>query len=342
MSGGKFIVRKASRLLSSMWDRQGRWFMPGLSLAALAKYGEGCDPVVIRRARSWAYEGQNPDGGWSWCPEGQFLDTALTVGCLGDLAGQQVQTSINRAATWIRARRSPERGWGQHIAAPPDADDTGAAVLALVAAGSGGNDTDVCDALDFLCRSQNRNGSWGYPRHVGANLSEDTAVATAALMTSSTHRHRSAAQRGIAWLLNHQQPDGSWATRWYVQPQIACWRVVRAFRAAGMSPDTGPLVGVRTFLERSWHDCQLTSSITSEQAAYTLLALGELETPRARPLVEACRWLVDNQKKDGSWPLATTGFMGDVEGAWRAGYTDRMWTNAHALQALVRHRSRLG
>ncbi|CAM3061498.1 MAG: prenyltransferase/squalene oxidase repeat-containing protein [Pauljensenia sp.] len=240
-------MRKASRLLSSMWDRQGRWFMPGLSLAALAKYGEGFDPVVVRRARSWAHERQNLDGGWSWCPEGQFLDTALTVGCLGDLAGQQVQTSISRAATWIRARRSPERGWGQHIAAPPDADDTGAAVLALVAAGSDGNDTDVCDALDFLCRSQNRNGSWGYPRHVGANLSEDTAAATAALMISSTQRHRSAAQRGIAWLLNHQQPDGSWATRWYVQPQIACWRVVRAFRAAGMNPDAGPLVGVRIF-----------------------------------------------------------------------------------------------
>ena len=187
-------MRKASRLLSSMWDRQGRWFMPGLSLAALAKYGEGFDPVVVRRARSWAHERQNLDGGWSWCPEGQFLDTALTVGCLGDLAGQQVQTSISRAATWIRARRSPERGWGQHIAAPPDADDTGAAVLALVAAGSDGNDTDVCDALDFLCRSQNRNGSWGYPRHVGANLSEDTAAATAALMISSTQRHRLAAQ----------------------------------------------------------------------------------------------------------------------------------------------------
>lgn len=45
--GGRFIMRKASRLLSSMWDRQGRWFMPGLSLAALAKYGEGFDPVVV-------------------------------------------------------------------------------------------------------------------------------------------------------------------------------------------------------------------------------------------------------------------------------------------------------
>ncbi len=43
-------MRKASRLLSSMWDRQGRWFMPGLSLAALAKHGEGFDPVVVRRA----------------------------------------------------------------------------------------------------------------------------------------------------------------------------------------------------------------------------------------------------------------------------------------------------
>jgi squalene-hopene/tetraprenyl-beta-curcumene cyclase len=136
------------------------------------------------------------------------------------------------------------------------------------------------------------------------------------------------ARRGIKWLLDNQEADGSWFGRWGANHIYGTGAVVPALIAAGL-PTVHPAVrrsvkwleqhqnadggwgeDLRSYRDKSWVG---RGDSTASQTAWALLALlaaGERGTATERGI----RWLVATQRDDGTWdePQFTgTGFPGD-------------------------------
>jgi squalene-hopene/tetraprenyl-beta-curcumene cyclase len=143
-----------------------------------------------------------------------------------------------------------------------------------------------------------------------------------------------AVQRGVQWLLDNQEPDGSWFGRWGVNHVYGTGAVVPALVDAGVPADGPALQGaVRWLLDhqqpeggwgediRSYKNTATVGQgpLTASQTAWALLALLAVErhapTPDLTSAIErGVAWLVATQQPDGSWdePHYTgTGFPGD-------------------------------
>ncbi|MGO4425295.1 prenyltransferase/squalene oxidase repeat-containing protein, partial [Streptomyces sp. MCAF7] len=95
---------------------------------------------------------------------------------------------------------------------------TGSVVPALVAAGVPGSHPAIRRAVHWLEQVQNEDGGWGedqrsYPDRQwagrGASTASQTAWALLALLAAG-ERESKAAERGVTWLAETQEDDGSW------------------------------------------------------------------------------------------------------------------------------------
>ena len=135
------------------------------------------------------------------------------------------------------------------------------------------------------------------------------------------------ARRGLDWLLEAQEPDGSWLGRWGANFIYGTAAAVPAFAALGLAghesvrraiswleriqnPDGGFGEDMRSYSDPSWRG---RGDSTASQTAWALLAFhaaGELNEAAWR----AVDWLVQAERSDGSWdePQFTgTGFPWD-------------------------------
>jgi squalene-hopene/tetraprenyl-beta-curcumene cyclase len=329
------VKHRATRLLESLWDLQGRWILPGPSLVALRKFGDSPNMTVVDKALTWASEFQNEDGGWGWCPEGQFLNTPLAVVALLEAGVPRDSELIRKAVTWIKDQWAIEGAWGANCAAPPDADDTGIALLALIQAGESLNCHFVRQAVWYLKKSQQTNGAWGYP--VSTNHGEIAGVALQALLAAGEPCDSRSVRKGMKWMFNHQLPDGSWSVRWYVHELIASHRVVSALRTAGYPKSGGVLrYASRYVLSRRQSNGGFGGV---ENTAYAILALLDLEEVEHLAIQEGVNWLIQQQNPEGGWTTGYCGFFGDRgEGSWVCYYRDQGITNSYSLWALSRYR----
>jgi squalene-hopene/tetraprenyl-beta-curcumene cyclase len=138
-----------------------------------------------------------------------------------------------------------------------------------------------------------------------------------------------AARRGIRWLLDAQEPDGSWFGRWGANYVYGTGAVVPALVAAGLDPSAPPIQrAVRWLTEhqnpdggwgedlRSYRDRSFAGrgTSTASQTAWALLALLAVGEHPGEPVRQGVRWLVDTQRSDGTWDepeFTGTGFPGD-------------------------------
>ena len=231
----------------------------------------------------------------------------------------------------------------------PDIDDTAEVVLGLrKLAGRGRPDVDaaITRGIDWVLGMQSSDGGWGAfdadnTRELayqlpfcdfGAVIDPPSADVTAHVVEMLAEEGFSlavATQRGVRWLLNAQEADGSWFGRWGANYLYGTGAVVPALVAAGV-PATGPEIRrAVAFLERvqnqdgGWGedlrsytdpDWSARGESTASQTAWALLALhaaGEADSAAARRGVD---WLSRTQRTDGGWdePQFTgTGFPGD-------------------------------
>jgi Squalene-hopene cyclase C-terminal domain/Prenyltransferase and squalene oxidase repeat len=168
---------------------------------------------ALPRAASLIAADQQKDGSWrldasdsigSPATYGTALATTLARRTLVRSGSDAYRDGIARAASWLNALK---------VENTPDA-----VAILLAAADAPGISPDSHDrALEFLLKTQGRDGGWG-PYATSAAENFDTAIAVLALTTINDARHggqpgtaiRTAVERGREYLRRQQLPDGSW------------------------------------------------------------------------------------------------------------------------------------
>jgi len=301
-------IRRLEACQSPVWDT-------ALSLAALLDAGAPADDPAVLRAADWLlgeqitaggdWQVRRPglrSGGWAFEFANDIYpdidDTAEVVLSLGRVAHpdtQRVAAALDRAAEWTAAMQSRDGGWAAF-----DADNTRALATKL----------PFCD----------------FGAVIDPPSADVTAHVVEMLATEGAYPER--CRRGVAWLLNEQEPDGSWFGRWGANYIYGTGAAVPALIVAGVDPGVAPIRSavswlkgrqnddggwgedMRSYVDRAWAGRGVSTASQTAWALLALLAAGE----DCEAVRRGIAWLVTTQRHDGGWdePQFTgTGFPGD-------------------------------
>jgi squalene-hopene/tetraprenyl-beta-curcumene cyclase len=208
----------------------------------------------------------------------------------------RIEQAVGRALRWVEGMQSSDGGWGAF-----DADNTRVLVRAL-------------PFLDF--------------GEVIDEPSADVTAHTIEMLAALGLADSMCARRGVKWLIDNQEPDGSWFGRWGINHVYGTGAVVPGLIAAGVDPSADCIRRAVRWLSahqnedggwgedpRSYDDPAWIGRgpSTASQTAWALLAL-HAAGERSEPLSRGVAWLVESQRPDGGWdePHYTgTGFPSD-------------------------------
>ena len=191
----------------------------GTALRAYTMAGKQAQAEALRK---FLFSVQEPDGGWkigypeatTAFPNGDVLEVFPSVAGFA-LAATSVKpvdrAKAERGLAWLKARQTADGDWGAY----PDYFWTpyyATSQIVAAFAGWGRRDDAVVErAVRFTVNHQNPDGSWG---DAGEPLTPSrelwTALALQTLQAAGDRAPRQAIDRGIAFLLARQQPDGRW------------------------------------------------------------------------------------------------------------------------------------
>jgi squalene-hopene/tetraprenyl-beta-curcumene cyclase len=296
---------------SPVWDT-------ALAILALAEDMAPDDPDLIRAA-DWLVARQITDAAGDWAVRRKGLEpggwafeyhnvnypdiddaaeVALALAAISHPEPQRVQDAIDRATSWLIGMQSKDGGWGAF-----DADNVQA----------------LCRRLPFC----------DFGEVIDPPSADVTAHVVELLAPQRRPDARASAERGLRWLDEAQESDGSWFGRWGVNHVYGTWSVVCALVAAGVPAHDPRLRRAAAWLEAhqnedgGWgEDCRSyddpawigRGESTASQTAWALLALHAAGEIRGLAATRGIRWLCASQRPDGSWdePQYTgTGFPGD-------------------------------
>ena len=277
-------------------------------------------------------------------------DTALAMHALMEIDRADDAPRLAKAATWLRDTQITTTvgdwrdarpglapaGWPFQYANDhyPDTDDSSVVIMALDRVGDAAAEDAARTGTDWILGMQCANGGWGsfdadntftYLNHIpfadhGALLDPPTADVSARcvgmLAQRGYDRDHPAVARGVAFLLDEQEDDGSWFGRWGTNYIYGTWSVLSAFNAAGENPGAPHIRRAVEWLERQqrddggWgEDCatywpdrrgEAKASMPS-QTAWALLALmaaGEVHGDAVR---RGIGYLLDAPRQNGKW-----------------------------------------
>src|SRR5579875_1521419 len=303
-------LRRVEACQSPVWDSC-------LSLIALSDAGVAGNHEAVLRGADWLMEQQilergdwavrRPElepGGWAFefanANYPDIDDTAEVVIALSTVnhpEPERVRAAIDRGVHWLEGMRSSNGGWGAF-----DVDNCRTLI----------RDLPFCD--------------------FGEVIDPPSADVTAHIVEMLGLLGRKAdplTQGGVRWLLENQEPSGSWFGRWGVNHVYGTGAAVPALVAAGVPRTHTAIKRAVSWLEQhqnddgGWgEDCRSyddpawigRGESTPSQTAWALLALeaaGERDSSATR---RGVAWLVAMQREDGGWDElhhTGTGFPSD-------------------------------
>jgi squalene-hopene/tetraprenyl-beta-curcumene cyclase len=283
-------------------------------------------------------------------------DTAICAFAMGE-AGFGDDPRMKQAADWLISKEVRRKGdwsvkrpdtepsgWAFEFANEfyPDIDDTAMVLLALMhARGSNPRAQAAAErrAINWLLAMQSEDGGWAafdvdnnwavlnqvpFADH-NAMLDPTCPDITGRVVECLSRRGLAldtAVRRGVAYLLDAQEKDGSWYGRWGVNYIYGTFLAMRGLAANG-APEAAPAIAKAAGWLRAvqnpdggWgescasyqKDCFVPAPSCPSQTAWAVLGLaasGDRESPAAR---RGTQFLLDRQTPNGGWPEeATTG-----------------------------------
>ncbi len=208
----------------------------------------------------------------------------------------RIEQAVGRALRWTQGMQSSDGGWGAF-----DVDNTRSLVREL-------------PFLDF--------------GEVIDEPSADVTAHTVEMLAALGLPDSSSSRRGVEWLVENQEPEGSWFGRWGINHIYGTGAVLPALIDAGVDPSEPCVRRAVRWLEehqnpdggwgedaRSYDERAAIGrgASTASQTAWALLAL-HAAGERSEALARGVAWLVATQRADGTWdePQYTgTGFPSD-------------------------------
>jgi squalene-hopene/tetraprenyl-beta-curcumene cyclase len=277
-------------------------------------------------------------------------DTAIAAFALGD-TGSAAQSALRQSADWlltkevrrqgdwsIKRPNTEPSGWYFEFANEfyPDIDDSAMVLLALSKSrASNTNAQTACEkrALKWLLDMQGSDGGWAafdvdnnwvplsYVPFADHNAMLDPACpditgrVLEALCAYGYDGSHEAIRKGINYLLETQEQDGSWYGRWGVDYIYGTFLALRGLQAAGVSDREAPvqraLEWVRSIqnFDGGWGEScasydanqYVAGPSTPSQTAWAVLALLAGGDTTSTTLLDGIDYLIKTQKRDGSW-----------------------------------------
>jgi squalene-hopene/tetraprenyl-beta-curcumene cyclase len=364
----RLAISRAERWIVDRQEADGSWggIQPPwvYSLMALRLAGYSLDHPVMRRGVE-GLQGFMINNGARHLEACQspVWDTALAIVALNDAGIDGDHPSITKAVQWLLGEEIRVRGdWS--VARPkldpggwafefsnvnyPDVDDTAEVVLALQRAKLDEPDRvnqAITRAVSWVQGMQSSAGGWGAfdaenTRRLVRDLpfldfgevidepSADVSAHALEMLATLGLGDTPKARQGLEWLLDQQEPDGSWFGRWGVNYIYGTAAALPALIAMGLAPSHPQIRRAVQWLEqhqnddggwgedpRSYDDAAWIGRgpSTASQTAWALLALHAAKE-HTQAVKDAIAWLIATQTTDGSWdePQYTgTGFPSD-------------------------------
>ncbi|HEY1574180.1 MAG TPA: squalene--hopene cyclase [Pseudonocardiaceae bacterium] len=297
---------------------------------------------------------------WLEACQSPVWDTCLAVTGLLDAGLPADHPAVAKAVDWmvgeeitvlgdwsVRRPGLAPGGWAFEFANDgyPDTDDTAEVVLALRRSDRPGVRPAVDRGVRWMIGMQSKDGGWGAfdadnTREIitklpfcdfGAVIDPPSADVTAHIVEALAAEGMAddpAARRGVRWLLEAQERDGSWFGRWGANHVYGTGAAVPALVAAGVpaaglsirravrwlrevqNADGGWGEDLRSYVDRTWRGRGESTASQTAWALMALLAAGE----RGDEVRRGVAWLAETQRPDGSWDephFTGTGFPGD-------------------------------
>ena len=283
-------------------------------------------------------------------------DTAISAFALGE-AGLGDGERMTRAADWLISKEVRRKGdwsvkrpdtepsgWAFEFANEfyPDIDDTAMVLLALMhAKGSNLKAQAAAErrAINWLLAMQSSDGGWAafdvdnnwavlnavpFADH-NAMLDPTCPDITGRVLECICRRGlmgHEAARRGVAYLLDAQEKDGSWYGRWGVNYIYGTFLAMRGLAASGAPGAAGAVTKAANWLrsiqnpDGGWgescasydRDHFVPAPSCPSQTAWALLGLRAVGDGNSPSALRGRQFLLERQNADGGWPEeATTG-----------------------------------
>jgi squalene-hopene/tetraprenyl-beta-curcumene cyclase len=229
----------------------------------------------------------------------------------------------------------------------PDVDDTGQVLLALNSVDNPREryQYEVCQrALNWIWAMQCKNGGWAafdkdntksifqyipFADH-NAMLDPPTVDITGRMLEMLAQygftRKHPRVEKAIQFILKEQEPDGSWFGRWGVNYLYGTFLVLRGLEAMGMWNHEPAIQQAAEWIrmvqnaDGGWGETCGTyddpnqrgiGPSTPSQTAWAVLGLLAAGDTRSDSVAKGVRWLIERQRKDGSWDELVPGRNGE-------------------------------
>jgi squalene-hopene/tetraprenyl-beta-curcumene cyclase len=277
-------------------------------------------------------------------------DTAIAAFSLGEMENPPV-AALRRTADWLLTKEvrrpgdwSAKRpntqpsGWAFEFNNDfyPDVDDTAMVLLAFKKArASDPAKQRECEkrAIAWMLAMQGKDGGWAafdvdnnwkvlshvpFADHnamLDPSCPDITGRVLEALMRCGFDQNHPAVRRGVQYLLNAQDSDGSWYGRWGVNYIYGTFLALRGLRAAGLSENEPSIQRALEFIrayqnpDGGWgescasydEDRFVPNPSAPSQTAWAILALLAGGDIRSESLYNAVEYLLRTQRPDGNW-----------------------------------------
>jgi squalene-hopene/tetraprenyl-beta-curcumene cyclase len=304
------LGRRLEACQSPVWDT-------ALATVALADAGVAADDPALVRAADWLLDEevtvrgdwavkrpQLDPGGWAfefanvnYADVDDTAEVVLALSRVNHPEPERVAGAVRRGAAWVEGMQDADGGWAAF-----DAENKSSLAREL----------PFCDFGEVIDPP-----------------SADVTAHVLEMLAVLGRRDTPKARRGLAWLSDEQEADGSWFGRWGVNriygtaaavpALIECGvgtadlRIRRAVRwlEQHQNDDGGWGEDVRSYRDLAWSG---RGTSTPSQTAWALLALDAADERDSSAARRGAQWLAQTQLPDGGWdePQYTgTGFPSD-------------------------------